>query len=212
MTKSVRLSTLLVAIGMTATGVATAQLAQASTAVRKPPPPVCNLIAPKPHDVGNVVTSDPSLNIVSADVATNSATLTTVIRVKHLAASPDQLAPTGRVWQFSFFVGSSQVQTGVADGPLGQQDMVGIGAHVTIDLKNSQIRYSVPLTALISHWSVPITKGTKFTQLSVSDNAAVQVPTGVGLGYPKATGLSFDNQASTKTYTAGQRSCVKVGS
>jgi hypothetical protein len=179
----------------------------------KPVPKVCNLLVTGKHTDSNAATADDSMLVKSADVANNATTLTTVIRVAKLTTGFDATAPLGRVWKFGFRVGTTEVDTEVADGPLGVQDAYSLGAKVTLDTTKNEVRYSVPLKALVSHWNVPITNAkTQFAQLTVSTGAVMQVPTGAGLGYTPLPLFAADNQLSTKTYVAGTPSCVTVGS
>src|SRR4051812_48412561 len=90
---------------------------------RKPPPPkpVCHLVG-----AGTASTSDQSLKITSADIATNATSLTFVIRVAKLATGPDSNAPTGREWQFSFSQDGHQQTLAVDDGPFGTTTTFGL--------------------------------------------------------------------------------------
>lgn len=165
----------------------------------KPPKPACNLVL----DVGGDA-SDSSLDVVSADVATNATTLTWVIRPRQLTSSPDTQSPTGRAWQLSFVVGAKQVTLGVTDGPFGPQELIAYEGKISVDPSRNEVRYSVLLKSL----TVPIVNGSSvLTGLTTLTESVVQKPS--PLGY---TGLLHaDNAAGSRSYLAGFPSCVAVG-
>ena len=178
--------------------------AHAATKKKKkpaPPKPVCNLITdPK----GDVSTGDSSLDIVSADVATNATTITGVIRVAKLA-SPDVMAPEGMFFQINFT--GSAGQTGQhLDAqllPTGNVFQGGAGTGV-VDLAKSEIRISVPL----SQWTAAstIVPGPPFHNFIVYADHGNPV-----VAAPDTFTAAGDTATSKSTYTPGTPSCVAVG-
>src|SRR5437764_15191751 len=81
-----------------------------AAAKKKPAPkpkPVCHLITDPATD--GPPSGDSSLNIISADIASNASAITAVIRVQKLA-DPDLTAPEGRFYELEFT--GSAAQTG----------------------------------------------------------------------------------------------------
>ncbi len=224
--------------------VATVGVSGVANAAKRPKPkaipPVCNLITDAPgngyvFNAGSVDTAlnaipgqgqDDALDILSADVATNSTTLTTVIRVKKAVTSSSN-SPTGLQWQFSFNVGSTNIQTSVTSDPAGGVEGLwayaatgsnSIGGPMTavIDTVKNEIRASVPLADLSKQ--VTIKPGVRLDTLAASSSGVIVVPDQksdpvFGGKTPIATLNTPAGQSasSTKTYVAGLPSCVTVG-
>jgi hypothetical protein len=133
-----RVACLAAVCALTAVG-ADAASAATKKPVKKPAPPVCNLVKKAPSGL-----SDQSMDITSADVATNATTLTTVIRVVKLTTT-DTSSPEGRQWEFDFKVdGSSLDVLAVTNGPFGTTTTYNYGT-ATLDPTKNEIRYSISL-------------------------------------------------------------------
>ncbi|MHB8452724.1 MAG: hypothetical protein ACYDAQ_20060, partial [Mycobacteriales bacterium] len=154
--------------------------------------------------------SDPSLDVVSADVATNATTLTWVMRVRHLVADPDSGAPLGRQWSFGFSANGKSVVLIMNSGPFGPTDEMGMGAKVTLDTAHNQVRYSVPLRTLASYGTNIVPGATRLTGLVATTATAMQYPGPVTDLTDPLT--QEDSDTSTASYLAGSPSCVTVGS
>jgi len=180
------------------------------------PKPVCNLITDPADDSGPAghaggPTYDPSLDIISADVATNATTLTGVIRVKQLTKS-DSTWPFGREWQLHFTTSTGHDYGLVAfDGPV--RPAAPSAGHLTMDYAHGEVRISQALKSL----TFALPKGTKLGVLSATTEASIQLPDSGPAGLGEATvvtGWSEEDDAvapASKSYTVGAPSCVKVG-
>jgi hypothetical protein len=189
-------------VGMTLiAGVPAAQAAR-----RKPvPKPICNLVV-DPADF----TQSPSLDIRSADVATNRTTLTWVVRVTNLSAPTDATTALGREWNFQFKVGTRDLGMVVSDGPFGTRDASSAGAVVTLDKVKNEVRYSVPLAKINQGYGVTIVPGvTVLREFSAKADGFVQLPQDGLLNPPKTNG--DETAVSSRTYQTGKLSCVKPG-
>ena len=181
--------------------------AVAATKKKKPAPkpkpkPVCNLVVDPATD--GPPTGDASLNIVSADVATNATTITAVIRVQKLS-DPDLMAPQGRFYELQFTGTSQQIGVPIYAmlSPAGNTFEGGAGTGV-VDVAKNEIRISVPL----SHWTgagsvVPGPPFHDFIVYADISNGAEPIPT---------TFTTLGDTATSKaTYQPGTPSCVAVG-
>ena len=239
---SARLLRTAVAVGLVAT-VATAGLAEAAKRPKtKPSPPVCNLIKDGAGD-GYVLNAssldsrlspvpgfgqDDAQDILSADVATDAKTLTTVIRVKK-AATTSSMAPTGLQWTFSFNYDGVTIQTSVSSDPAKgvsglwayatpTTNTIGGPLKATIDTATNEVRATVPLADLVAH--AAIKAGKHLDTLSASTSGLLLVPDAPvdPLTKNSTTPLATLNTPSGQTvngtgfYLAGAPSCVKVGS
>lgn len=167
----------------------------------KPKPPVCNLAL----DVVDVPDS-PSLDVLSADVATDATRLTSVIRVKNLAAGLDPRVVAGRKWVMTFSVGEKTIILYTVDGVLGAHALGGSPeAVVKLDMAKNEVRYTTPL----KHLTPLIVPGkTILTRFTVKTSAHVEPKVMVGYDIP-TTGDT--TEVSKRTYKAGEKSCVTVG-
>lgn len=168
------------------------------------PKPVCLLIIDASGDATGTGTayaqtpsSDDGLDIISADIATNTTTLTTTIRLKKLTID-DLAAPTGRGFHFTFSVGQQSTTLAAFVSPAGTSWYDGKGTGV-VDTAGSQIRMSVPLSDL----PVKVTPGTVLTGLSATTSRWVDSAIIIA---------QADKATSTRTYTASAPSCLAVGS
>lgn len=174
------------------------------------PKPACNLLT-DPADMAD----SPSLDVRSADIATDAKQLTYVIRVTDVDATSDPKTASGRQWQLAFMVDGRRILLSVVDGPTGLYDGSGNGASVRLDPATNEVRYTLPLAKIASTYLVTITPGrTKLSNYLATTDSGLTLPEGSG----SVTGLNFqswgfpDNgTGSGVPYLAGAPSCVKVG-
>lgn len=188
----------------------------ASALTPKPTPkPVCNLIVDKAGDA-SVLGPDPSdasLDILSADVASNAKHLTAVLRVRNLSAS--SLAATGRNYyvQFSTPTAKNPIYLSYETTPYGnysswgalERGAGGVGSYTyegdataTVNKAKNEIRVTVPIGKLAA--LARLKPGAKITKLHANTSAGFVVLVS-----------DVDEADSTKTYIAGAPSCVKPG-
>jgi hypothetical protein len=193
-------------------------VAHAATKHKKAPPPVCNLVTDLASDSGPLAAQgqtsgyDASLDIVSADVATDAKNLTAVIRVKKLTpftpSAPDTNSPLGREWQFNMLInGNHPYGLTAFDGPFGPNFTTGAKGGV-LDYAHNEIRITQPLSAM--PFALP--KGSVMNSLQATVYSVIQLDQTAGFGY--ATILGQEDTAAGKAttkYFAGTPSCVKVG-
>jgi hypothetical protein len=179
----------------------------AQAAVRRPAPKVCNLIKDAPDDANAVdgAPSDPSLDVISGDVATNAALLTGVIRVKDLAKN-NSMAPAGQRWDLTFTVGTTAVGLHVTVTADGKMNVPYDSINTQFDEAKNEIRMTVPIAKL----PVKIVKGTVLQNLRIN--------TGNVIGFDRAvfpgetiTVFNLDSGSGTVNYVAGTASCVQIG-
>ncbi|GAC1439643.1 MAG: hypothetical protein NVS3B26_02910 [Mycobacteriales bacterium] len=190
----------------------------ASAATKKAAARVCNLITDARGDAA-VVTSQPGMDIITADIASNAKLITAVIRLAAAPTAPNPQAPGGTDYYFSFtapgsaapqFLHASLPPVGAATFATGQTTTVG-GQNTSTDdapaASGSIAGTIVTITASTSAFGgrVSLKPGTKLTGLTVDVYAQVGVP-GVG-------GLlqNADTAAGAKPYIAGTPSCVVPG-
>jgi hypothetical protein len=200
----------LFAAAVAAAGLALAGVAQASPshpAGKKKVKPVCNLIKASANTA-----VPPSLQITSADIASNAQTVTMAIRVTKLTPQPDAAAPLGREWNLSFVAGPT-VQLEVVDGPFGVT--TNLPGKATLDTAHNEVRLSVSAKDIVHAWpTAQLTPGRSlFTGITALATTMVQTPA------PDAThqqgqsaGFNWDQAVSPRNYLAGTPSCLKVGS
>ena len=183
--------------------------------------PACHLVTDATDDAKNAASAkDPSLDIVSADVATSKTQLTAVIRVAKLTTGVDPQAPLGRVWQISMAVpgaNAGQLVVGVSDGPFGVRDNDGIGGKVRLDPATNSVYVTESLSVLASSFHAHIINGkTRISQFIATATAMIQEPAVAGLTTLNLPGGATDNAptggVSPSIYVAGTPSCLKVGS
>lgn len=182
-----------------------AAAAPADAAKRKPPPrkPVCLQIKDAPDDAtGNgtgaaPTPSDPSSDIISADVATNATWLTAVIR---LASVDENLtsSPTGRAYTVTFLTGG-RVQTVRAKiSRAGAEYFEGKGQGA-IDAAAK----TVVIHAKLADFTVPIKPNAKLEQLKATTQRYVGSVASLGV---------VDTAVGVAPYVVGWPTCVpKVG-
>lgn len=186
--------------------VAGATAADAAPRRRKPAPPkpVCKVIQDPAGDateaLGASAPTDPALDLVSADVASNATHVTAVWRVLSLAGNQTSW-PVGRAYQLVFMAHGKQI---VLNAAFLDKDRTlwhgGQGAGV-IDAAKNEIRMTVPIASL----SEKFKPGEKLTELGALSfrNVAHQ-------NYKVARA---DAASGVKPfyYQASYPSCVKVG-
>ena len=188
----------------------------ASAAIKKPAPkPVCNLVLDDAGDA-SVLGPDPSdstLDILSADLASDAKNVTAVLRVKSLSGS--SAAATGRNYYvqiqtasakypiyFSyetsplgdfFSWGDLEPGAGGVDSYTGKGDAIG-----TVDKVKNEIHLTVPVKELSA--LANLKPGVKVTSITANTTAAFVVLV-----------TTVDEAEGTKAYIAGTPSCVKTG-
>lgn len=190
-------------VGLVATPMA------AGAATKPKPKPVCKLLT-DPVDRAE----SKSLDIVSADVATDAKLITAVIRVTDLSDTSDPSITLGRKYEISFAVDGGAATGAVYDGPAGTYANYGTAV---LDEARNEIRWTAPLKEVEKQRRVTITPGrTKLTSLRAKAFAGVTVPSQVS--DPQSGNIQFvdglyfdDSAAPTSAYIAGTPSCVKVG-
>jgi hypothetical protein len=198
-----------------------AAVALAGGATAAPAKAVCNLMTDPKGDASflDTLPNDPSLDIVSADVATDAKTLTGVLRVdKYSAVSPT--SPLGRGYYVMFNAPKSefpiylnvQVTPDLTRFAWGTRETLasGNGSYVrqgdatgVIDAATSELRISVPLSAVAA--ITKLSPGTKLTALTASTTSVLGTSVSGGLV------ATIDDAAGSKAYIAGTPSCVTPG-
>lgn len=184
---------------------------------KKLPPPVCNLLV---DDKGDTIpVADNALDVLSADIASDSKKITTVIR---LGGSPDGVnptSPTGRTYHIEFFGqgGANPVFMSYIVAPnasaatYGHFDpATGINTgdgQATVKVSGNNIFMTAPVGSFSSYGKFK--PGSKITGLSVTIGRMVGAYVDEGT-YLYNSPIADDAEGG-KVYTAGARSCVKVG-
>lgn len=198
-----------------------AAVALAGGAAAAPAKAVCNLMSDPKGDASflDVAPNDRSLDIVSADVATDAKTLTGVVRVDaYSAISPT--SPLGRGYYVLFNAPKAefpiylnvQITPDLTRYSWGTRQTLpsGSGRYVrsgdatgVIDAASNELRISVPLKDVAA--VAKLTPGTKLTALTANTTAV--------LGTSATGGLvaTIDDAAGTKPYIVGTKSCVTPG-
>ncbi|MBK5307368.1 MAG: hypothetical protein JJD92_11835 [Frankiaceae bacterium] len=184
-------------------------------------PPVCNLVTDAVGDANGTflqegvagAPSEDAVDIVSADLASKGKKLTTVLRVKKLAAS-SPTAPGGLHWKFFFSVAGTQIYTqaiaaagaapaftfGTIDETTGTSTSLG-AAEGVLDTAKNEVRITVSTGSLPES----VKPGTKID--TFAPNAGRFIGNDAVLTFSDSTDLA----TSDRTYVAGAPSCVKVG-
>jgi hypothetical protein len=167
----------------------------------KPKPPLCNLVT---DTAGDVATGAQSLDIKSADVATDGRTVTGVIRLtKALKPTTDSASPTGGFYSISFTYNALGYTLYAHITPKGEEYGPGKGRG-TYDLTKNEIRIHVSPGDMAGK---PVFKpGALLTDLVVrTDVGDPAIPQGTTLY------VAGDTATGNKPYPVGYPSCVKVG-
>jgi len=198
-----------IAVALVSAGAASATVKKKKPAP-KPAPPVCYLVK---TTAGGV--TDPSLDITSADVATDATRITVVFRVAKLTTGTDTTSPFGRQWTLSFTIDGHLVSFNIYDGPFGTMTSYP-GQAPVFDTTKNEIRFTTTLSQLANTSATPEirNKSSVLTAFKVSSEETVEGPDVPGaLHGGTLFGLQqADAAQSARSYIAGQPSCVKVGS
>jgi len=220
-----KLRTSLLVAAVTVSGLA----ASASAA----PKAVCNTITDAKGDaVYAALPNNPSLDIISGDVASDKTNLTGVIRVDKLSV-PSVQSPMGQSFLVNFsvkgapdplFVGARLYPTGnkFVYGYIAVDPVNGLSTRYTlgdatgvVDLDKSELRISVPVAAFAKQ--AKLNPGAKLSGLTAESSAVVgqgAVPSqsvGPSPRIPLGGLLLPTDDATGKAYIAGTPSCVAVG-
>ena len=163
--------------------------------------------------------NQPDLDIVSADVASDARSVTTVVRVQDLGTALE--APGRRnQYRFSFHLGYyGDVVTYAYRGVDGEKFNVTVpteGEETTktllpatgvFDVARNEVRVTIPLKQASGNRGMR--KPTYFTKLAAESFRGAGAVAGVAGGVGVATGI--DHASSGGRYLAGSPSCVQVG-
>ena len=204
------------------TALALSGVAEAKVRPPKPTPPSCLMVTDPAGDArpfaglsktaaawSTVAAGDPSLDVVSADVASDGVLVTFAIRLKQLVAwAPGGAFSTGgRNWQASIHAGPDlNLSVGAYDGPLGIQYTKNFITG-NFDYAKSEIRISAPVA---KYPELNIKKGMVLSGLSIKTATVIQTDPSTTASYGVATGDQEDDATSTALYTVGKPSCLKV--
>lgn len=185
------------------------------------PKPVCNLMTDPKGDASflDTVPNDPSLDIVSADVATDAKTLTGVLRVDRFSAvSPT--SPLGRGYYVLFNAPKAefpiylnvQITPDLTRFAWGTRETLASGngsfvrqgdATGVVDAGSNELRISVPLADVAA--VTKLSPGTKLTALTAQTTSVIGTSASGGLV------ATIDDAAGSKAYVTGTKSCVVPG-
>lgn len=196
-----------------ALGVILAVPAQATNKPSRPrPKPACNLIVDAAGDEALIAplpsaAQDPSLDIISADIAADPTRLVGVIRVAKLTDSSQQ-SPLGREWTLTFALNGKVLGLIANSSPAGGTTGTG---PVVLDTAKNEIRISAAWADLTG--KPRPAAGDRIGNLQSAAFAPIGYPEGTVLGgstfaYP---GYQRDAAASSMTYAVGAPSCVPLG-
>ena len=209
---SVRLARPAVALAAIA-AVSLAGVAQAAPA--KKAPPVCNQVVDEKDDAA-IITSQPGMDVVSADIASDAKQLSAVIRLaaKPNTANPEAVGASRYYFEFlapgsenpqylqasiAFGTGTATFRSGEivpsANGSTFTNDAVNDG--VTGKIEGEVITINAKLSALTR---IKPAVGTKIKGLTVETFSLA----GVLL-------VPVDDALTSKPYVAGAATCVKLG-
>ena len=179
--------------------------------------PVCNLLVDAKDDAkgflvtepGPVPVSDPNLDILSADLATDAKKITAVIRLAAMDAT-DPMSPGGHAFYLNFSVNGVPFYLNADnDATLGRSFSVGgfdaegfrasFGeASGVFDVMKKEIRITAPLSALTGAGKVKPGATIDGIEALAQRLAVVLTP-------------SADDAVASATYKAQAPSCVAVG-
>jgi hypothetical protein len=198
--------------------------------------PVCNLIVDAKGDAAySAAPGADGDDIVSADVASNSTTVTGVVRVAALA-SPDPQAPLGRNYTVLFsapksgdllFMSARTYPQGTKfvygyqamDPSTGVNTNYALGdATGTTDTAKGEIHISVPVKGFVDGAKAKLAPGAKLVGLTATVDRIVgqgfvpsQSPAPGAPRVPLGGFLLPFDDAAGGSYLMGTRSCVVVG-
>lgn len=175
----------------------------AHAATRAKPKPICNLVTDK---TGDPLSTDSSLDVVSADVASNGRQVTAVFRVAKLPET-DPLTPAGRYYELRWTYNGVGYQIQALLTPAGNQ-FYGVGStrasKGSVDYAKGEIHVTVDVDTFPGH---PQYKpGTLMTNFIVHADEGTPV-----FPFPMTFTIAGDEAIGTRAYPVGAASCVKVG-
>lgn len=198
-----------------------AAVALAGGAAAAPAAAVCNIISDPKGDASflDTLPNDPSLDIVSADVATDAKTLTGVLRVDAFS-SVSPTSPLGRGYYVMFNAPKAefpiylniQITPDLTRFAWGTRETLasGSGSYVrkgmatgVVDAAKNELRISVPLADVAA--ITKLSPGTKLTALTATTTSVIGTSATGGLV------ATIDDAAGSKAYVAGTKSCVVPG-
>ena len=179
------------------------------------PGPACNLVTDPAGDA-EIVTAQPGLDVVTADIASNAKTVTAVIRLAGPPGGGNPQAIGGTRYYFEFlptgatksqylfasvpFLGEPTFHTGEITVETGRSSFSADPEPVKGAIKGNEITISAPMAAFKRANLKP---GKKLGTLAV-ETFALASAGGRGLL------IAVDDAAGSKTYHAGTPSCLKV--
>lgn len=210
-----KIRAVLLASTLLATGVAVT----AEAAAKPKPKPICKNVLDDKGDVvatqaaPESVTPDPALDLVSADLGSNTKVVTAAIRLDKLAR-PASTSPGGTVYELRFTHAKSDLVYTLWAHVTGATATYGVGtveganptpetvnstgtATGVVDLAKSEVRITAPYSAL---------GGAKAGVKASIDNVVVKRSAA-----NQYYGRYADNQTGGKGFVLGAASCVKVG-
>jgi hypothetical protein len=207
--------------------VAALLVAGTATTAHAAPAQACRLVQDAAGDASDqlngthVGPDEADLDIVSADIASNATTITTVVRVQHLGTA---LEAAGRrnLYRFFFHVGNREqnvvtLATRSVDGekfaaivPTEGTDVPGtdteIAATGVFDVAHDEVRVSLPVKT--ANWNRRLPRGVQLTQLVAGTYRGVGAEAAGGAD----ASTSIDWAGNGHSYVAGTPSCVRVRS
>ena len=212
-----RLTALLAVTVLTCAGAGAAEAA-AKKPKPKPAAPVCNLVQDGPGDGRGLNGANDQLDILSADIASDAAHLTAVLRLKAAPAADDQNSPVGKLYTVGFTAGKAgdvflQARLTKAGGAAysansGTAAKFNTGS-ATGAFTGTEVRISVPLSSLVIAGALK--PGSSFSALNAGSRVLTLTTAGVPGEQDSLSGTTAGDDASAdgkKTYTAGAASCV----
>lgn len=204
-----------------AVGASLAAVADAAPAKK----PACNLVVDPTGDVDNSIEAgaefpeDGGLDIVGADIASDSKSITAVIRLANDAGSATLYAKR-YIFQFNAAGAKNPVALAAAITPTGNTynwgyygtTSTGTGytypaGTTTGSITGKEIKITAPLSELAADENVgAIKSGAKISSIQVTSNRRVPSLTEV-----RGTLLPADTATGKTPYYASSPSCVKVG-
>lgn len=176
--------------------------------------PPCDLVK-DPMGDSAVLTDQPGMDIVSADMATTAKAVTMVIR---LAAAPNTLNPEavgGTRYYFEFVApGSANPQflranidfgTGALTVTSGEKTPSATGSSYSNDPANPDI--TAKIEGKVLTMSAPLSA---FTRVTPAVGKKLRTITVSSFARAGTFILLADEAVTTKTYVAGSKNCVKV--
>ena len=175
--------------------------------------PVCNLVTDETGDA-SIVTGQKSLDVVSADLASDAKNLTAVIRLDGAPGGANPQALGGTRYYFEFTApGSDNPQYLYASIPFAGEPIYRTGEVTTTETNRSfssdpvdeSVKGSIKGNVLTM--TAPLKA---FSRVKLAPGAKLAAPTVETFAVAGVLLVSVDD-ATGKAYTAGTPSCVKPG-